>query len=201
MPVTIAGPPDLAPTTPTSLNTPAHNTPRTTRTPPTRPSTSAASPATPNSTAAASDTGSPYTPTTTSSSSSSPSSTTTPAAAAAAAPPCSHDALTHACCDVRVLRSLCDGHAMHLDGDLLAIGFTKGGRDRDPGVQGCVLSHNADSVEGYECREGYNTGFYGQVARVCADAAHGLVWAAADDGRWEGAVRTASRLPASSAPT
>ncbi len=109
-----------------------------------------------------------------------PSTTTSPAAAAA---PCSHDALTHACCDVSVLRSVTTGHALHVDGDLLAVAYCRGGKQRYPGVQGCVLSckQPANCVM---CHEQYDTGFYERVTRVRADAAHGLVWAAADGGRW-----------------
>ncbi len=149
------------------------------------------SPATPNSTTAASDTGSPYTPATTTTSTT-PSSTTTPAAAAAAAPPCSHDALTHACCDVRLLRSMCMGHVIHLDGDLLVIGYTHGSKDEEPGLEACVLSHGEGedrTMDGIDYKEMYDSGFFDHVQEVCADAAHGLVWAAADDGRWAGRGR------------
>ncbi len=107
------------------------------------------------------------------------------AAAAAASPCCTHETLTHACCDVRVLRTVADGHVLHVDGDLLAVGYCQGWKQRDPGVQGCVLSCKNDG-EGIDIKEQYHTGFYEHVTRVCADAAHGLVWAAADDGRWGG---------------
>ncbi len=73
-----------------------------------------------------------------------------------------------------------------MDGDLLAVGYNKGWKQRDPGLQGCVLDRTPGSRD-VKHHEPYRTGFYGHVTRVCADGARGLVWAAADDGRWGGA--------------
>ncbi len=87
------------------------------------------------------------------------------------------------------MRVLCDvvpGHMLHMDGDLLAVAYAGGWKERDPGLQGCVLHYEDEEEWGTKVDVSYDTGFYSHVRQVCADAAHGLVWAAADGGRWVG---------------
>jgi hypothetical protein len=50
--------------------------------------------------------------------------------------------MTDACCDIKVLHGVVgDAYVMHLDGDLLCLGYSHGRHGREPGFAGAVLGY------------------------------------------------------------
>jgi hypothetical protein len=122
--------------------------------------------------------------------------------------------MTDACCDIKVLQGVVgDAYVMHLDGDLLCLGYSYEPRGREPGFAGAVLgylpqspptaSSRAQQVTGrrrmgegqewglvalsggerYDQLHDVRHGLFSHVTRVCADAGSALMWCAGDEGR------------------
>jgi hypothetical protein len=74
---------------------------------------------------------------------------------------------------------------LHLDGNLLALGYRCGWKERDPGLGGIYLDHDSEDGEwslGADVHEYDGHGLFSYVTKVCADAGNALIWCAADNG-------------------